>query len=92
MDLDLDELLATRKLNRLYKKDDININWERMYLDEVDKHVDVVLLYNKLLKENGLLREKIKELEEDIQNGIKLVSILTKEQMASIEYKVEEDK
>lgn len=33
-----------------------------------------------------------KALKEDIQNGIKLVSILTKEQMASIEYKVEEDK
>lgn len=34
----------------------------------------------------------LKALKEDIQNGIKLVSILTKEQMASIEYKVEEDK
>lgn len=32
----------------------------------------------------------LKALKEDIQNGIKLVSILTKEQMASIEYKVEE--
>lgn len=34
----------------------------------------------------------LKALKEDIQNGIKLVSIVTKEQMASIEYKVEEDK
>lgn len=34
----------------------------------------------------------LKALKEDIQNGIKLVSILTKEQMASIEYKVEEDR
>lgn len=34
----------------------------------------------------------LKALKEDIQNGIKLVSILTKEQMKSIEYKVEEDK
>ena len=34
----------------------------------------------------------LKALKEDIQNGIKLVSILTKEQMQSIEYKVEEDK
>lgn len=33
----------------------------------------------------------LKALKEDIQNGIKLVSIVTKEQMASIEYKVEED-
>ena len=33
----------------------------------------------------------LKALKEDIQNGIKLVSILTKEQMASIEYKVEEE-
>ena len=34
----------------------------------------------------------LEALKEDIQNGIKLVSILTKEQMQSIEYKVEEDK
>lgn len=34
----------------------------------------------------------LKALKEDIQNGIKLVSILTKEQMQSIEYKVEEDR
>lgn len=34
----------------------------------------------------------LKALKEDIQNGIKLVSIVTKEQMQSIEYKVEEDK
>lgn len=34
----------------------------------------------------------LKALKEDIQNGIKLVSILTKEQMESIEYKVEEDR
>lgn len=34
----------------------------------------------------------LKALKEDIQNGIKLVSILTKEQIQSIEYKVEEDK
>lgn len=34
----------------------------------------------------------LKALKEDIQNGIKLVSIVTKEQMASIKYKVEEDK
>lgn len=34
----------------------------------------------------------LKALKEDIQNGIKLVSIVTKEQMASIEYKVEEDR
>lgn len=34
----------------------------------------------------------LKALKEDIQNGIKLVSILTKEQMKSIEYKVEEDR
>ena len=34
----------------------------------------------------------LKALKEDIQNGIKLVSIVTKEQMKSIEYKVEEDK
>lgn len=33
----------------------------------------------------------LKALKEDIQNGIKLVSIVTKEQMASIEYKVEEE-
>lgn len=33
----------------------------------------------------------LKALKEDIQNGIKLVSILTKEQMQSIEYKVEEE-
>lgn len=31
----------------------------------------------------------LKALKEDIQNGIKLVSIVTKEQMQSIEYKVE---
>lgn len=34
----------------------------------------------------------LKALKEDIQNGIKLVSIVTKEQMQSIEYKVEEDR
>lgn len=34
----------------------------------------------------------LKALKEDIQNGIKLVSILTKEQMQSSEYKVEEDR
>lgn len=34
----------------------------------------------------------LKALKEDIQNGIKLVSILTKEQIQSIEYKVEEDR
>ena len=34
----------------------------------------------------------LKALKEDIQNGIKLVSIVTKEQMKSIEYKVEEGK
>lgn len=33
----------------------------------------------------------LEALKEDIQNGIKLVSILTKEQMTSIEYKVEEE-
>lgn len=34
----------------------------------------------------------LKALKKDIQNGIKLVSIVTKEQMQSIEYKVEEDR
>ena len=33
----------------------------------------------------------LKALKEDIQNGIKLVSIVTKEQMKSIKYKVEEE-
>ena len=34
----------------------------------------------------------LKALKEDIQNGIKLVSIVTHEQFESVEYKVEEDK
>lgn len=33
----------------------------------------------------------LKALKEDIQNGIKLVSIVTHEQFASIEYKLEEE-
>ena len=33
----------------------------------------------------------LKALKEDIQNGIKLVSIVTHEQFESIEYKVEEE-
>lgn len=73
-------------INGLEKEE--KINWEQMYLDEVDKHVNVVLLYNSLLnkiksydkelenarkineehqKENGLLREKVKELEKQIE-------------------------
>lgn len=36
--------------------------------------------------------EYLKALKEDIQNGIKLVSIVTHEQFESVEYKVEEEK
>lgn len=36
--------------------------YEQMYLDEVDKHVDIVLLYNGLLNK---IKDKIKELENE---------------------------
>ena len=46
-------------------------------------HEDIIHIWSE---------DYLKALKEDIQNGIKLVSILTKEQMKSIEYKVEEEK
>lgn len=33
--------------------------YEQMYLDELDKRVDIILLYNKLLKENKELKAKL---------------------------------
>lgn len=33
--------------------------WEQMYLDEVDKRVDIILLYNKLLEKNKELEAKL---------------------------------
>ena len=46
-------------------------------------HEDIIHIWSE---------DYLKALKEDIQNGIKLVSILKKEQMKSIEYKVEEEK
>lgn len=43
---------------------------------------DVIYIWNE---------EMLKAVKEDVANGIKIRRILTKEQMASIEYKVEED-
>lgn len=61
MDLDEIELKTTRKMNGAdktdYKKE--SEQWKQMYLDEVDKHVDIILLYNKLLKENKELKAKL---------------------------------
>lgn len=55
---------------------------------------DIVHIKDVLHEDNTYIwsEDYLKALKEDIQNGIKLVSILTKEQIASIEYKVEEDK
>ena len=33
--------------------------WKQMYLDEVDKRVDIILLYNKLLEKNKKLEAKL---------------------------------
>lgn len=50
-------------INGLEKEE--KINWEQMYLDEVDKHVDVVLLYNSLLN-------KIKSYDKELENARKI--------------------
>lgn len=50
-------------INGLEKEE--KINWEQMYLDEVDKHVDVVLLYNGLLN-------KIKSYDKELENARKI--------------------
>lgn len=50
-------------INGLEKEE--KINWEQMYLDEVDKHVDIVLLYNGLLN-------KIKSYDKELENARKI--------------------
>ena len=50
---------ALRNLLTDYKKQKEEIKkWKQMYLKEVDKKVDIMLLYNKLLKENRENKKK----------------------------------
>ena len=53
---------ANREIKELRKKVKELEKYEQMYLDEVDKHVDTILIYNSLLKR---IENKIKELKED---------------------------
>lgn len=67
----LEELFQLTKINNTkernvlrnlltdYKKQKEEIKkWKQMYLKEVDKKVDIMLLYNKLLKENRENKKK----------------------------------
>ena len=51
---------ANREIKELRKKVKELEKYEQMYLDEVDKHVDTILIYNSLLKR---IENKIKELK-----------------------------
>lgn len=51
---------ANREIKELRKKVKELEKYEQMYLDEVDKHVDTILIYNSLFKR---IENKIKELK-----------------------------
>lgn len=51
---------ANKEIKELRKKVKELEKYEQMYLDEVDKHVDTILIYNSLLKR---IENKIKELK-----------------------------
>ena len=57
---------ANREIKELRKKVKELEKYEQMYLDEVDKHVDTVLIYNSLLKR---IENKIKESEKLIKEA-----------------------
>ena len=82
-------------------KDDKGLLIKREYIKKHSKNIIDLIEVGDIVHIKDVLHEDItyiwsedylKALKEDIQNGIKLVSIVTHEQFASIEYKVEEDR
>lgn len=103
MEIEVGEFYRTKKgeIRNVEDLDDYSFLIDKFYFQIVKHSKNIIDLIEKgdIVHIKDVLHEDItyiwsedylKALKEDIQNGIKLVSIVTKEQMQSIEYKVEE--